>query len=395
MLLAFSTVIFLIFILGFSIGRRISRKDFFLLILGFMLPDLTYLLTSPFGEEIGGQIFLLTNSSLFVFLTLLPRSLPLFYGTLLHFLLSLLLFSHLKPLYPIANFEYGLGLWRESLPVNTALFAFFAFSLIFMKGFILKKRNKADLLRCILALSGGFLLTSLEGASPLSLFLILAGVFLNDEYLRSVYHANVIYFCGIDGSGKSTHAEETVRIFSEKGVKIASEHFFKNPLVKSLSSIKRRVIAHKKEETVTYSPEFKRRVKRHFLPKLRAYFVFVDNILYIGLKLLVHKLRGEWTIADRFFYDYYLRLKLLGYNVKGLGFIYERLFPKYGVVFDVSPEIAYSRRREHPRWYYEKARAKYLEIAEKNEYPVLKTERPFEVVQKELNTIIEEYIKHQ
>ena len=395
MLLSFSTMIFLVFILGFSIGRRISRKDFFILVLGFMLPDLVYMFTSPFGEDIKSQIFLLTNSSIFVLLTLLPLNPPLFYGALLHFLLSLLLLSHLKPLYPIADFEYGLGLWREDLTVNTVLFTFFAASLIFMKGFVLKRRNKADLLRFILALSGGFLLTILEDASPLGLLLVLAGVFLNDEYLRSVYSANVIYFCGIDGSGKSSHAEETVRIFSEKGVKIASEHFFKNPLVKFLSNIKRKVITYKEEETVTYSPDFHRHVKRHFLPKLRAYFVFIDNVFYIGFKLLLHKLRGEWIIADRFFYDYYLRLKLLGYNVRGLGFIYERLFPKYGVTFDVRPEIAYSRRREHPRWYYEKAREKYLEIARKNGYPVLKTERPFEVVQEELNTIIEKYIRHR
>lgn len=397
MLMAFSTLIFIIFMLAFFISNiksELSRKSFFLFVLGFMLPDLIYLLSSLFGEETGSRAFLITNSVIFCFFMMLFRNTSLFYGTLLHLLFGILLFSHYQPLYPLLDLEVGFDLMQEVSTIeNLILFVSFVLSLIFMRGFVLRKRNRADLLRFISAFLGGLLLTlPSRNASFIGLFLVLAGVFVNDEYLRSVYYADVIYFCGIDGSGKTTHAKETVKIFSGRGVKITTEHFFKNPLVTFLSSVKRRFIGWKKEETVTYSPDFTRHVKKHFLPKLRAYFILLDNLFYVGLKLLWHKLKGEWVIADRFFYDYYLRLKLLDYNVKGLNTIYERLFPKRGVVFDINPKLAYLRRREHPMWYYVKAREKYLELAEKHCYPVLQTEKPFESVQEELNKIIEGYL---
>ena len=199
----------------------------------------------------------------------------------------------------------------------------------------------------------------------------------------------LIAICGIDGSGNSSHAEETVKVFRSKGTRIACEHFFQNPMVSFLSGMKRKTGISKKEETVTYSPEFEKHVKRHLLPKMRAYLVFLDNLFYVGLKTLWHKLRGEWVIADRFFYDYFLRSKLLGYNVRGLEGIYSRLFPKYGVTLDVDPQIAYERRREHPVWYYVKAREEYLKIAEKHKYPIFVTDRPFQEVQEEINKYFE------
>ena len=202
-------------------------------------------------------------------------------------------------------------------------------------------------------------------------------------------HAKVVYFCGVDASGKSAHAEETVRWLSGKGLNIVCESFFKNPTVAFFSNLKRRMRISKMEEAVTGSPRFEEHVKRHFWPKIRAYLIFLDNLVYIGPKLLWHKLKGEWVIADRFFYDYFLRLKLLGYNVKGLEWVYRLLFPKYGIVFDISPELAYERRREHPKWYYVKAREEYLRIAEEHNYPILRTDRPFEEVQKEINQYFE------
>ncbi len=368
---------------------KLSRGKSFLFVLGSMLPDLGYLASFAMTGSLYAYPRGLFHNVFLVLLIAIFRNLFLLGGVLLHFSLDLISHEPWNIFYPVANIKVGLEqLWLDSPVVNAMICVAFLLSLVFGRGFVWRKRSGADLLRFGLMFMGS--LTFLFGnAIAVGGPLVLAGFFIDDEYMRSVYRARVVYFCGIDGSGKSTHAEETVNFFRGRGIRIVCEHFFKNPLVSFLSGIKRKAGISKREEVVTYSPEFEKHVKRHLLPKMRAYLVFLDNLFYIGSKILWHKLRGEWVIADRFFYDYFLRLKLLGYNVRGLGGIYGRLFPKYGVTLDLAPQIAYRKRREHPVWYYVKAREEYLKIAEKRKYPIFRTDRPFNEVQREINKYFE------
>lgn len=370
---------------------HLSRRTVFLFALGSVLPDfghlVSFIMTTPF--DVYPQ--LLFHNIFFILFIALFRNLPLLCGVSLHIFLDLFAYNPWELLYPVIDVKVGFGPLLASSVVDTTIIIVFIFSLIFGKRFLWKKRNKADLLRFGLMFTGS-LIFLFGNVSVIGVVLVLAGFFIDDEYMRSVYYASVIYFCGIDGSGKSTHAEETVKVFRDKGLKIVTEHFFKNPLVTPLSKIKNKTKISKREETLTYTPQFERHVRRHLLPKFRAYLIFLDNLIYIGSKLLWHKLKGEWIIADRFFFDYFLRLKLLGYKVRGLERIYRRLFPKYGVVFDVAPDIAFKRREEHPPWYYVKARKEYLEISSRFNYPVLRTDKPFDEVQVELKRHLDNWI---
>lgn len=103
--------------------------------------------------------------------------------------------------------------------------------------------------------------------------------------------------------------------------------------------------------------------------------------------------RGRWVICDRYFYDYYIRFKTLGYPVpKILEQLVYKLTPNPHLlmVFDVNPLISYRRRKgEHPLWYYVHARKEYLKIACKKEAIVINTERPFDKIQEIINKVIE------
>lgn len=226
-------------------------------------------------------------------------------------------------------------------------------------------------------------------ASPIFLLLSLVA---NDEAIRRTWRWRLIVFSGIDGSGKSSHAKETALWLNQLGIPTVYYHFFKHPLVTALSLVKRKVMHVKESEVKTYSPEFHIHIKRHFLPKLRPLIQYIDNWIYIGFRLMWHMLKGEWIIADRYFYDYFIRFKCLGYFIPPILrklYLYVIPHPHLLIIFDVSPEVSFRRRGgEHPLWYYRKARKEFLRLAKITNSPIINTERDFSEVQDDINKLI-------
>ena len=220
----------------------------------------------------------------------------------------------------------------------------------------------------------------------------LASVVLNDEGLRRAWRWRFIVFTGCDGSGKSSHSRETARWLTEHGIDAVYFHFFRNPLLKSLSALKKTVLKVPEEEAMTYTPRFREHLRAHWLPKLRPLVGYIDNWLCISLVLLKNLLKGRWVVVDRYFYDFYVRYKCLGYPMpRALKWFYTRLVlrPALVIVMEVRPEISLARRGgEHPLWYYRKALREYRALAEELGAFVLNTERPFEEVQKDVTRLV-------
>ncbi len=253
-------------------------------------------------------------------------------------------------------------------------------------------RDKANTIRvmiCALAILG--VLPVLLSSIPLIISLV-----LNDESLRRMRRWKLIVFTGIDGSGKSTHAKETALWLKGLGVPVTYYHFFRHPLVTLFSLAKRKIVKVSEDEVRTYSPGFRLHLRRGILPKIRPIAQYIDNWAYIGLRLLFHMLKGEWVIADRYFYDYYIRFKCLGYPMpRPLEKVYLRLVPRPHllIVFDVDPKISFQRRgAEHPLWYYYRARKAFFNLAKRLHAPILNTERDFDVVQEDINNLIRTHL---
>lgn len=216
-------------------------------------------------------------------------------------------------------------------------------------------------------------------------------ILLNDEWLRRVWRWKFIVLTGCDGSGKSTHAKETARWLNEQGVEATYFHFFRNPILKRLSILKRSLVNVPEEEIDTYTPEFRRHVRRHLMPRLRPFVCYVDNWAYISYVLLKNLLKGRWVVVDRYFYDFYVRFKCLGYPMPDfLKWLFTRavLRPAIAITLDVRPELSSARRQDNPYWYHKKAREEHARLSKELRHYKINTERPFAIVQEEINNII-------
>ena len=280
-------------------------------------------------------------------------------------------------------------IYQEALTLVLALLIPVLFFILF--------KDKANTLRVTL------LMPALLSCIPLHitpLFLVLS-VISNDERLRRIAKWKLIVFTGIDGSGKTSHSKETEKFLRSMGINCATYHWFRHLLVSTISIayarlLKKPIIIHKRTKgKQVYTDDFRRRV-RTSVAIFRPLLQLLDNWIFIGTTLLINMLKGRWVICDRYFYDYYIRFKVLGYPVPRIveWFVY-RLTPSPHllIIFDVNPLISYKRRRgEHPLWYYVYARKEYFKLAKMKKAVIMNTEKPFEEVQHVINRLIIEIL---
>ena len=277
-------------------------------------------------------------------------------------------------------------------PIYQEVLALVLALLIPVLFFILFK-DKANTLRVTL------LMPTVLSCIPLHitpLFLVLS-VISNDERLRRIAKWKLIVFTGIDGSGKTSHSRETEKFLRSIGVNCITYHWFKHVLVSTISItyaklFKKPIITHKHARgNQVYTDKFRRRI-RTSVAIFRPLLQLLDNWVFIGTALLINMLKGRWVICDRYFYDYYIRFRVLGYPVpKIIEWLVYRLTPAPHllIIFDVNPLISYKRRGgEHPLWYYIYARKEYFRLAKIKKAVVINTEKSFEEVQRIVNRLI-------
>ena len=258
--------------------------------------------------------------------------------------------------------------------------------------FLALTKDKADFIRLQICFLSMLTIVPLY----IAILLLLISLLMNDEWMRSVRNWKLIVFTGIDGSGKTSHSVTTAEFIRKHGFNCTYYHIFKHPILSALSvffaKIRGKPIQRSGDyHEVVYTKEFRRKIRKS-LAIVRPLAQYIDNWLYIGSKLFYNWIRGRWVICDRYFYDYYIRFKCLGYPVPK--FLEKLVFsftpkPHLLIVLDVDPKISYTtRKHEHPYWYYVLARKEYYKIAKLFNAPIVNTERDYDMVQEILNEIM-------
>ncbi len=185
----------------------------------------------------------------------------------------------------------------------------------------------------------------------------------------------IIAFMGNDGSGKTTVAKEIKKILEKKGKKVdyrpGFDHVFLDKLLNLWGYLTRK---DTKEMTKEYLDTGRK--QKRFLFKIWPYFIFFECCFVYLVSIFKRK---TIIIFDRYFYDYLISYEDLGYS----NFFIRKMFlslpkPDVGLVFDVSPQTAYQRKKAGDKAsldYYKRQQRRYLKMAKAKDLPVINTEK--------------------
>jgi len=209
-----------------------------------------------------------------------------------------------------------------------------------------------------------------------------SALLLNDEYqrrtlasLRTGRSGGSVALLGIDGSGKSTHAEKLEVWFRGRGYYCTRVPFHRYLFVERLSRARK--------------PPGSGGERRGGNP-LRPWLSAFDNLILYLLTSFGKGIEGRVVLYDRYIWSTYVKYEALGYPVRPLRWLYMLPRPKFAVVLDVS--VAKSMgviegRPDHIKYRGEvlqEERSEYVKIAKGFGLPLVDASRDPLTVQREL-----------
>lgn len=155
---------------------------------------------------------------------------------------------------------------------------------------------------------------------PLGAFLVLLGMFFNDEFMRRLWRQKgLMVVSGIDGSGKTTLINTMKNSSVYEKAKIILFHNY--------------VLIHKASRKLGGPKNSEGIIRKRSL--LRAYIAFIDNVILYLLYVLPQICRNQKVICDRWIWDTYAKHKALGYPVRGLFYFCLLIKPETVIILDL------------------------------------------------------------
>jgi len=170
---------------------------------------------------------------------------------------------------------------------------------------------------------------------------------------------HLISLMGIDGSGKTSLAEQLQVHFSKQGEKSVVVWAVLRPIIlKPLISISKFLFVRKYNKFLNYNSHIKAKRKgmSRFSWAHRIYFVvmLVDYMPQVIYKVWWQRLLGKHVICDRYYHDlmldYGVNVNANSKQIIRLVRFAEKIFPipDYFYFISTPPELAFSRKKDIP-----------------------------------------------
>lgn len=183
-----------------------------------------------------------------------------------------------------------------------------------------------------------------------------------------------IALLGIDGSGKSTIANELKSIFEEKGYDVKIIPFHKwifADVFRDKFKFGKMLDRDRKGRDAPYAPS-----KKSLSSYIKPPIAFVDNLLFYLINRPFRK--NQIYIYDRFICATQIKFKALNYHTDWFKPLWWNITPDYAFVFDIDLEESVKRQknRNDPYVYTKNQltieKSMYAKFAKKHKFPFIK-----------------------
>jgi len=197
----------------------------------------------------------------------------------------------------------------------------------------------------------------------------------------------------MDGTGKTTHALQTINYLQKAGYKCKYVWFGSPYLLSYPFMVICRLLGYTKTHRLGNGLVISEHLyyKNKVISRVWSWVRFLDIFISVNVRVKLPLLFGFTVVCDRFVPDSLVELmtdigdtKLLGTTV---GKLISELIPKSSksVLLDVEEKTAWQRKTDIPALdYLTRRRSSYRTVAEDLRIPTVNAEAPFEVVQRDL-----------
>lgn len=206
-----------------------------------------------------------------------------------------------------------------------------------------------------------------------------------------------ICITGIDGSGKTTLAKRTIKLFEDKlTIKYVYcgwrqfDSFVFSPLVKIT-----KLVAKKSYNSEVFDMEG----KKHYNKKVLKLFVMADYYIIMITRLIIPLISGANIISDRYFYDVFINTGLdlneSNQEIRRSINKWKSWFPKPDIIFllDVPVNIAYGRKDDIPfENYLSEHRSIFQTISQDLDFVSLDGSLPLQTLERSIKCKINEIL---
>jgi len=193
------------------------------------------------------------------------------------------------------------------------------------------------------------------------------------------------YIGGMDGTGKTTQATLLKGYVESKGQRARVYHIYGFFLRRLLGLVVKRNPGSRTPRTDVQAIKARTNLTLSIIQILRI----LDTVLYAIVISTLIRIRGEFAIFDRSYYDYYLRYRSHGQTFPLLEIVSRIFMPRHGVVLDAPPEVVYERKPEFSVNMFKKQRKLYHQMARALDYPVVSSVGSVESVFGSLREIVD------